>query len=231
MWATVMPMTLRGRDSFLRMQSIGSTSDDRMIHTPSVAATGLNTLPCEYTPNTRMTAVVTATRNVINKVRVLSRKRPLFQLAWTPTDSSASNGSIDNMNVGLKYGVPTDSVPRPRESAINGAIVPPNTVAAPMTSRMLLKSRKDSRAPRSNPACDLRSGARQAYRVSAPPIMMIRKARMKIPRVGSAANECTDTSTPERTRNVPNRLRENARIHSNRVQLLNSPRLSVTASE
>jgi len=54
---------------------------------------------------------------------------------------------------------------------------------------------------------------------------------MKMPRVGSAAKECTDTSTPERTRNVPSRLSEKARIASSSVQLLKSPRLSVTASE
>ena len=54
---------------------------------------------------------------------------------------------------------------------------------------------------------------------------------MKMPRAGSAANECTETSTPERTRNVPSRLSENARMASSSVQLLKSPRLSVTASE
>ena len=54
---------------------------------------------------------------------------------------------------------------------------------------------------------------------------------MNMPRSGSAANECTETSTPERTRNVPNKLSENARMASSNVQLLNSPRFSVTASE
>jgi hypothetical protein len=54
---------------------------------------------------------------------------------------------------------------------------------------------------------------------------------MKMPRLGSAAKECTDTSTPERTRKVPSRLKEKAATASSSVQLLNSPRLSVTASE
>ena len=54
---------------------------------------------------------------------------------------------------------------------------------------------------------------------------------MKMPRAGSDAKECTDTSTPERTRKVPSRLSENATIASSSVQLLNRPRLSVTASE
>ena len=54
---------------------------------------------------------------------------------------------------------------------------------------------------------------------------------MNRPRVGSAANECTEVSTPERTRKVPNKLRENARMASSSVQLLNTPRFSVAASE
>ena len=54
---------------------------------------------------------------------------------------------------------------------------------------------------------------------------------MKMPRLGSLANACTDTSTPERTRNVPSRLSENAMMASSSVQLLKSPRFSVTASE
>ena len=54
---------------------------------------------------------------------------------------------------------------------------------------------------------------------------------MNMPRVGSAANECTETSTPERTRKVPSKDNENARMASNSVQLLKSPRFSVTASE
>src|SRR5579862_2107330 len=148
-----------------------------------------------------------------------------------PTDSSASSGSIDIIKVGLKYGGPTDSVPRCSASEMSGARVPANTVPAAMTSSTLLNSRKDSRAPSSKPAVDFKSGARQAYSVSAPPTMMMRNARMKMPRLGSAAKECTDTSTPERTRKVPSMLSEKARIASSSVQLLNSPRLSVTASE
>ncbi|MNE34399.1 hypothetical protein D3C80_1281210 [compost metagenome] len=54
---------------------------------------------------------------------------------------------------------------------------------------------------------------------------------MKMPRSGSEAKACTEVSTPERTRKVPSRLRENAAIASNTVQLLNTPRFSVTASE
>src|SRR5881275_1152473 len=182
-------------------------------------------------PNTTPQASTAAATNVYSSVRCLSLRRPRFQFEWMPTDSSVSSGSIDSMKTGLKYGGPTDTVPSLSASEINGASVPANTVAAAITSSTLLKSRNDSRAPSSKPAVDFSSGARQAYRLSAPPIITMRKARMKMPRDGSAANECTDTSTPERTRKVPSMLMEKARIASSSVQLLNSPRLSVTASE
>ncbi len=54
---------------------------------------------------------------------------------------------------------------------------------------------------------------------------------MNIPRAGSVANACTDTRMPERTRKVPSRLSEKAEIASSKVQLMNKPRFSVTASE
>ena len=54
---------------------------------------------------------------------------------------------------------------------------------------------------------------------------------MKMPRSGSEAKACTEVSTPERTRKVPSRLRENAAMANSTVQLLNTPRFSVTASE
>ena len=54
---------------------------------------------------------------------------------------------------------------------------------------------------------------------------------MNTPRSGSEANACTEVRTPERTRKVPSRLREKAKIASSTVQALNAPRFSVTASE
>ncbi len=54
---------------------------------------------------------------------------------------------------------------------------------------------------------------------------------MKRPRPGSAANECTLVSTPERTRNAPSSDSENAAIASSRVQPAKLPRFSVTACE
>src|SRR3546814_953830 len=63
------------------------------------------------------------------------------------------------------------------------------------------------------------------------PSTTARNVRMKMPRAGSVANACTDTSTPERTRKVPSNDNANARIASSTVQALSWPRFSVTASE
>ncbi len=54
---------------------------------------------------------------------------------------------------------------------------------------------------------------------------------MKAPRSGSVAKACTEISTPERTRKVPSSDKENAATASSSVQLLKSPRFSVTARQ
>ena len=54
---------------------------------------------------------------------------------------------------------------------------------------------------------------------------------MKMPRVGSEANAWTDVRTPERTRNVPIRLKEKARMASRMVQIFNASRFSITTAE
>ena len=54
---------------------------------------------------------------------------------------------------------------------------------------------------------------------------------MKMPRVGSVAKACTLVSTPERTRKVPIKEREKARIASRMVQLFKVSRFSTTMAE
>src|SRR3989338_2239994 len=106
-----------------------------------------------------------------------------------------------------------------------------NTEAAATDNSTLFDSSSDSRDSRSNLPPRPIFGARHANSSSDAPITITRKDRMKMPRLGSVANACTEVSTPERTRNVPSRLRLNAQIASNAVQLLKLPRFSVTASE
>ena len=55
--------------------------------------------------------------------------------------------------------------------------------------------------------------------------------RMKMPRVGSEAKACTEVSTPERTRKVPIRLSEKARMARSTVQIFSASRFSMTIAE
>ncbi len=73
--------------------------------------------------------------------------------------------------------------------------------------------------------------ARTANSASEPPMKTTRIARMNTPRVGSAAKVCTEVSTPERTRNVPRRDSEKARIASSTVQIRSAFRFSMTIAE
>ena len=77
----------------------------------------------------------------------------------------------------------------------------------------------------------LTAGARSAYRVNEPPTTKARNTRINKPRAGSVAKACTLVKTPDRTRKVPSKLREKAKIARSTVQLLNKPRFSVAASE
>ena len=54
---------------------------------------------------------------------------------------------------------------------------------------------------------------------------------MNRPRAGSEAKAWTEVSTPERTKKVPSKLKEKAKIASSTVQALKAPRFSVAARE
>jgi len=95
----------------------------------------------------------------------------------------------------------------------------------------LFDSSSDSRETRSKRPANPTVPARQPKSASEPPTTRNRKPRMKTPRAGSVAKACTLVSTPERTRNVPSRLKENAAMASSTVQALKAPRFSATASE
>src|SRR5690606_6060002 len=204
---------------------------DTTIHRPSTVPMGPSSERSPYTPVTSARPSTTDSARPPQMRARASPSWPRFQRANVPSDTSASSGSTGSRNIELKYGGPTDSVPRPVASAISGASVPPNTTAVATTSRMLLNSRKLSRDTRSKPAEERSSGARHTYSASEPPMVSTRKARMNRPLPGSAAKLCTEVSTPERTMKVASRQNENVMMASSSVQLLNRPRLSVTASE
>ena len=110
--------------------------------------------------------------------------------------------------------------------------MPSSTIAQAVVSSRLLSSSRVSREAAANGfACASLSGAFSAYSSSEPPITMPRKISTNRPRLGSAANACTEVSTPERTRKVPSNDSENAAMASSRVQPPKLPRFSVTACE
>src|SRR5450830_397535 len=154
-----------------------------------------------------------------------------FQRTSTPMAITTINKPINGTNKALKYGGPTDSLAPVSASSTSGYRVPSRIIDAATTSTRLLPSSKVSRDHRLKPTWLLTTGARRANRVREPPTTHSTNIRMNTPRAGSDANALTEASTPERTRKVPSRLRENAAMASNTVQLLNTPRFSVTASE
>ena len=109
--------------------------------------------------------------------------------------------------------------------------MPSSTAAVAVVSRTLLISRKVSRETMAKAPPARTLPERMANSVSEPPTTTDRNIRMKMPRLGSVAKACTEVSTPERTRKVPSRLSEKPMMDNMMVQLLKSPRFSVTANE
>ncbi len=157
------------------------------------------------------------------------RSRP--QRTSGPTPSSRAKGTISQVNMVLKNGSPTEMLPSPSCLCTSGSRVPSSTTSMAAISRTLLPSSSDSRDhsvlfTRERTLCP-----RTANSSSEPPVTSTIKARINIPRAGSEAKACTDTSTPERTRKVPSRHSEKAQMDSSSVHALKPARCSVTASE
>ena len=106
-----------------------------------------------------------------------------------------------------------------------------STTASASTSSRLLVSNMSSRETPAYCARPAKFVARKPYSVSAPPTASASSSRMKRPRAGSEAKAWTEVMTPERTMKAPSKASENAAMARNTVQLLNTPRFSVAASE
>src|SRR5574343_853218 len=154
-----------------------------------------------------------------------------FQCINTPKPTTMANGAISGMKTAMKYGGPTDNFPSPKASITSGYKVPNKILAAVTTSSTLLINNTDSRDTSSKLALLLTSGARMAYSSNDPPTTTAKNTKMNTPRAGSLAKACTEVNTPERTKNVPSKLKEKAKIANSTVQVLNTPRFSVAASE
>ena len=109
--------------------------------------------------------------------------------------------------------------------------MPKNTTPAATERKRLLSSRPPSRLSGANSPLSFSAGARTANKASEPPMAIVSSINMKIPRAGSLAKACTELSTPERTRNVPIRLKEKAMMASSTVQIFRASRFSTTRAE
>ena len=107
--------------------------------------------------------------------------------------------------------------------------MPIKIIVIELTNKILLISNMTSRDQPLYSTLDCIAGPRSANNSSEPPITMAKKPRMKTPRSGSLAKACTEVRIPERTKKVPSKLSENAKIASNNVQLRKTPRFSVAA--
>src|SRR5208337_1103814 len=75
------------------------------------------------------------------------------------------------------------------------------------------------------------AAARQAKSARPPAVNALTMARIKTPRAGSEANECTEVKTPERTRKVPSRLKLKVRMASRTVHAFRLSRFSIAMAE
>ena len=77
----------------------------------------------------------------------------------------------------------------------------------------------------------LKLGARQANKIKGTPSMTTIMARMMTPLVGSLVKACTEVSKPERTINVPIKLKPKPNMASSTAHSRNILRFSTTTSE
>src|SRR5690554_6467055 len=120
---------------------------------------------------------------------------------------------------------------RSMASPIKGNEVPINTTKVAVKSSRLLPNKKVSRDSNLKPALFCNKGARMANNNKDPPATTAKKIKIKVPRAGTLAKACTEVSTPERTKNVPSKLKEKVKMANNTVQARNKLRFSVTANE
>src|SRR5437868_14148470 len=118
--------------------------------------------------NNAMASTTAATASTASKV-FLRPNDAFFQLACMPGASRNTKGSMGIRNATEKYGGPTEILPRFSASRNTGYKVPSRMRPVAATSSTLFMSRKDSRDTGAKPTFDLNSGARHAYRPSAPP--------------------------------------------------------------
>ena len=109
--------------------------------------------------------------------------------------------------------------------------MPTSTATADVARNRLLTTNAPSRETGANKPPCFKLGARHAKSERPPPIKSVKIPKIKTPRAGSLAKECTDVITPERTRKVPNSESENVKMDRRIVHTFNASRFSITMVE
>ncbi len=118
----------------------------------------------------------------------------------------------------LKKGAPTLTLTPRTASESNGNTVPKKTVNAAATRNTLFKRNADSRETiESSSPSDRSASQRHATSPSAVSSTSARKLKNRIP-IEPCVKACTEAITPERVRNVPNKVRPKVRITSEMFQ-------------
>ena len=99
--------------------------------------------------------------------------------------------------------------------------MPSNIVKVAVTSRILFIKKKLSLEKKSKVVLSFILDEFLKYNINAAPVIKARNNKMKAPRAGSFANECTEVKIPDLTKKVPNKLREKA-IIDNKIVGVNS---------
>ncbi len=148
-----------------------------------------------------------------------------------PTPINASSGSIGTRKTSSKYGGPTEILREFSASMNSGYKVPSRIRPSAAIRNTLLNSRKVSRDVASKPAADFSARRAPGEQQQCPADYRRQESEDEDSAGGIVANACTEINTPERTRKVPSSDSEKAVTASSSVQLLKSPRFSVTANE
>ena len=118
-----------------------------------------------------------------------------------------------------------------RASASSGNTVPSSTTKQKAENSRLLARKAPSRETgESIEPGDRNRSPRHAIRPTAVKTTSPKKVRIQGP-MGDSVNECTDSSTPDRVRNVPRIVNENVANSSDRFQMRSMPRRSCTITE
>ena len=130
-----------------------------------------------------------------------------------------------------KYGPPTDSRSPLSASAMRGNTVPRSTTNANAAKSRLLARKAPSRDTGEStlPGARRRS-PRHAIRPTAVTTMSAKNPMSAGP-IADSVKACTESSTPDRVRNVPRIVSENVASRSDRFQTRSIPRRSCTITE